>query len=67
VGKISLGRDDRPYCFINTDDGQSFFCSKSLLPSNIMDGDEVCFDANPSFDKKKNKESWKASNIRLCA
>jgi len=66
VGKISLGRDDRLYCFINTDDGQSFFCSKSFLPSNIMDGDEVCFDAIPSFDKKKSKESWKALNIRLC-
>jgi tetratricopeptide (TPR) repeat protein len=65
VGTISLGRDDRPYCFIITNDGLSIFCSKSILPPSVMDGDEVCCDAVPSFDKKKNKESWKASNVRL--
>jgi hypothetical protein len=56
-----------PYCFIKTDDEQSFFSSRSSLPSKVMDGDEVCFDAIPSFDKKKNKESWKASHIRFRA
>jgi hypothetical protein len=47
-------------------DEQSFFCYKSDLPPDITDGNEVTFDAIPSFDKKKNKESWKASNIRHC-
>ena len=64
VGKVSLGRSDRPFCFINSEDEQSFFCHKSDLPPDIIDGSEVIFDAIPSFDKKKNKESWKASNIR---
>ncbi len=63
IGKISLGRSDRPFCFIIKDE-QSFFCYKQDLPPEITDGDEVHFDAIPSFDKKKNKESWKASNMR---
>lgn len=66
VGKVSLGRSDRPFCFIIAKDEQSFFCYKSDLPPDITNGDEVTFDAIPSFDKKKNKESWKASNIRHC-
>jgi len=66
VGKVSLGRSDRPFCFIIAKDGQSFFCYKSDLPPDITDGSEVTFDAIPSFDKKKNKESWKASNIHRC-
>lgn len=66
VGKVSLGRSDRPFCFIIAKDEQSFFCYKSDLPPNITDGSEVTFNAIPSFDKKKNKESWKASNICLC-
>lgn len=67
VGKISLGRNDRPYCFIITNDGLSTFCLKSFLPPNATDGDEVYFDAVPSFDKKKDKESRKASNVRFRA
>lgn len=66
VGKVSLGRSDRPFCFINSEDEQSFFCYKSDLPPDITDGNKVTFNAIPSFDKKKNKESWKASNIRHC-
>ena len=64
VGKVNLGRSDRPFCFINSEDRQSFFCHKSDLPPDIIDGIEVVFDAIPSFDKKKNKESWKALNIQ---
>lgn len=63
VGKVSFGQQDRPYCFINSED-QSFFCYKSDLPPDTKDKDEVTFNALPSFDKKKNKESWKAANIK---
>ncbi|MBT9145609.1 MAG: hypothetical protein DDT42_01482 [candidate division WS2 bacterium] len=66
IGKVSLGRSDHPFCFIIARDEQSFFCYKSDLPPDIIDGSEVSFDAIPSFDRKKNKESWKASNIRHC-
>lgn len=66
VGKVSLGQSDRPFCFINSRNEQSFFCHKSDLPPDIIDGNDVIFDAIPSFDKKKNKESWQASNIRHC-
>jgi len=66
IGKVNLGRSDHPFCFIIAKDEQSFFCYKSDLPPDITDGNEVSFDAIPSFDKKKNRESWKASNIQHC-
>lgn len=64
LGVVSLGMINHPFCFIITTDDESVFCSKSDLPSDIKDGDEVTFDAIPSFDRKKNKKSWKASSIR---
>ncbi len=64
IGRVNLGNIDRPFCFIFTKDNESFFCFKSDLPPDTKSGDRVIFDATPSFDKKRNKESWKASNIR---
>jgi len=63
-GKLILGHAERPFCFISSESGDSFFCLKSDLPKEITDGATLVFDAIPSFDKKKNKESWKAVNIR---
>jgi len=63
-GKLALGRSDRQYCFINTTNKKAVFCFKSDLPSGIQDGEEVLFDAVPSFDKKKNQQSWKAREVR---
>lgn len=64
VGGLRLGPQDRSYCFINVGN-EAIFCFKSELPINVKDGMPVIFDAFPSFDKKKNKESWKATNVRL--
>jgi len=64
TGKINSIDDERPYCFIITKEGNSFFCSKSELPAAINNGDEVSFDAIPSYDKKKQRDSWRAANIR---
>lgn len=63
-GKIDLGHADRYYCFITAENGESFFCLKSDLPPQLNDGDLVTFEAIPSFDKKKNQESWKAIHIQ---
>lgn len=63
-GRVSLGKLDHNFCFIITKDNESFFCFKKALPSGIKNGDKVKFDAIPSFDKKKNKKSWKATNIQ---
>lgn len=63
VGLVKLTHPDRPFCFIVTEDNESIFCSKSDLPMDTSDRDTVSFDAVPSFDKKKKKESWKAANI----
>ena len=64
TGKVNSIKDDLPFCFIYTNDKQSFFCSKSELPPKTSNGDDVIFDAIPSYDKKKGKDSWKAANIR---
>ena len=63
-GKLILGNSERSFCFISSEGGDSYFCLKSDLPKEITDGTTLVFDAIPSFDKKKNKESWKAVNIR---
>lgn len=63
-GKLILGQSERPFCFISMESGDSYFCLKSDLPKDITEGAILVFDAIPSFDKKKSKESWKAVNIR---
>jgi len=65
-GKVNLGKLTNNFCFIKTKDNESFFCFKKDLSSDINDGDDVSFDAIPSFDKKKNKKSWRATKIRHC-
>lgn len=62
IGKVLLGMPDRPFCFIECGN-ESFFCRKSDLPTGTNDGETVNFNALPSFDVKKKKESWKAVDI----
>lgn len=66
LGKVSLGKEDSNFCFIVTKDDESFFCLKNDLPPDIKYTDKVTFNAIPSFDKKKNKKSWRAKNIQVC-
>lgn len=63
VGKLSISKD-KPVCFINTKDGLSAICFSKDISQQMVNGDSVIFDALPSFDKRKNRESWKAINIR---
>ena len=65
LGKVRLGKEDSNFCFIVTKDDESFFCLKIDLPPDIKDTDKVTFNAIPSFDKKKNKKSWRARNIQF--
>jgi len=64
-GKLSLGPSSRPYCFINTLDNEAYFCLKKDLPSGVKDGCIVFFDATPSYDKKKQRDTWQAINITV--
>ena len=64
-GTVNSIRDDRTFCFVNLGSEESLFCTKSDLPTSIKNGDKVIIDAIPSFDKKKNKDSWRAINIRI--
>jgi tetratricopeptide (TPR) repeat protein len=63
-GKLKMGPRERPYCFLLSDAKESYFCRKSDLPNGATDDVTLQFDAIPSFDKKKNRESWKAFNVR---
>jgi len=63
-GKLRMGPTDRAYCFIFSDTKESYFCRKTDLPKDVTDGATLQFDAMPSFNKKKNQESWKAVNVR---
>lgn len=65
TGKIVNLYDDKSFCFIVTEDNKSFFCNKRDLPEGSKSGQTVIFSLKPSFDKKKNKESFSATNIRL--
>jgi len=61
-GVMNLGYQSQPFCFINTGK-ESIICSKSILPSNIKDNDQVKCEAIPSYDKKKQRDSWKAIKV----
>ena len=63
-GFVKLGDSTKPFCFIKSGK-ESFFCSKSELPKPISDGQLVKFQLIQAFDKKKNKDSVKATNISL--
>jgi tetratricopeptide (TPR) repeat protein len=65
IGLVKASSGDRPFCFIDVKGENSYFCFKSDLPTGLKNGDQVSFDAIPSFDKKKNKPSWKASNVKV--
>lgn len=64
-GKIVSLYDDKTFCFIETTEKESFFCNKRDLPAGSKSGQIVEFSLKSSFDKKKNKESFSATNIRL--
>ena len=63
-GKVIIKDDSKPFCFIQTKDQKSFFCSKSDLPPGVKSGEIVSFDIVESFNKKKNEKSFKAINVR---
>lgn len=65
TGNVTGLIDGRPFCFIKTQDNHSYFCSTSDLPKGVIQNQTVKFDIKPSFDKKKNKETLKAVNIKL--
>lgn len=64
-GKVINFNNEKPFCFIKTKDHQSYFCSKADLPKGIAEEQVVKFDLKPSFDKKKNENTFKAANISI--
>ncbi len=64
LGRVKLGPGERTFCFIDVKGGPSIYCRKSDLPPGTENGDDVVFDAQPSYDRKKDQESWEACNVR---
>ena len=64
TGKVLMGPGGKAFCFIAVEGEQPIYCHKSELPPNVENGGMVEFNARPSFDKKKNQESWKAYGVR---
>lgn len=64
-GVVSLGDTTKPFCFICVSKNESYFCLKKELPLSIKDGDRVVFDAVPSFDARKGRDSLRAKRVRL--
>ncbi|MDO9067272.1 MAG: hypothetical protein Q7W05_02310, partial [Deltaproteobacteria bacterium] len=65
VGIIDIREDGKAFCFVKTVNGEAVFCFKKDLPKDIKNGQNVIFTKQPSFDMKKNKQSWKAINITI--
>ncbi|MGC9781273.1 MAG: hypothetical protein HZR80_18675 [Candidatus Heimdallarchaeota archaeon] len=56
-------KPDSNYFFIKME-SESIICFLSDLTEEFQHRDKVIFDAQPSFDKKKNRKSWKAVNLK---
>lgn len=54
---------DGPFFFIKAQN-ESIICFKKEISGDFSEGEKVLFDAEPSFDRKKNIESWKAINVK---
>jgi len=63
-GKVTGLIEGRKFCFIKTEGNQSYFCSTSDLPDGTTNNQKVKFEVKQSFDKKKNKETLKAVNLK---
>ncbi len=63
-GHLVKVKDEKGFCFINSEN-ESYFCHKSDIKGKPKEGLMVEFDIIPSFDRKKQKNSTKAINIRL--
>ncbi|HUU76887.1 MAG TPA: hypothetical protein VMX55_00985 [candidate division Zixibacteria bacterium] len=61
-GKVKLVPEAN-YFFINAIN-ESIISFETIMIKELHNGDRVIFDAEPSFDKKKNKESWRAINVK---
>jgi tetratricopeptide (TPR) repeat protein len=64
-GKIVNLNEGKPFCFVKTRDGESYFCLKRDLPDGVSTTTLLDFGLRPSFDRKKNRETMQATDIRI--
>lgn len=64
-GKIRDNSPDRPFAFVDCGKGEAIIYFKNENEKFLKHGDNVVFDAIPSYDKRKEQDSWKAVNLKL--
>ncbi len=62
IGKFAAVKN-KPFGFVNTKEGFSAICFPSDTHREVAHGDAVIFDVIPSYDKKNEKECWKAVKV----
>jgi tetratricopeptide (TPR) repeat protein len=66
TGKVGRITPDKKYTFIHRDNGEKpVFVLLRDLPQGISEGMKVDFALKPSFDRKKNEESFQATDVRI--
>ncbi len=66
TGKYAAHKE-KPFGFVNTKDGFSAICFPSDIQPDVVNGDAVVFDVIPSYDKKNDRERWKAVWVKKIA
>lgn len=66
TGRIGRIDPDKKHTFIHRDDGEKpVFVLLRELPRGYQEGTKVDFALKPSFDRKKNEESFQAVDVRI--
>lgn len=63
-GRLLGVQEGRPFAFLRIPEGQQIFVMAAELPENAQDGAEVTFRVERSFDRKKNRASWRGKDLR---
>ncbi len=66
TGRVGRLFPDKKHTFLRRDDGEKpVFVLLRDLPKDCAEGDKVEFALKPSFDRKKNEESFRAADVRI--
>lgn len=63
-GTIKVLNENKPFGFIEYNNGKSIIYFKSELKDTFTNNQDVIFDALPTIDRKKQRDSWKAINVK---
>lgn len=66
TGRVGRIDPEKKFVFLLRDDGErNVFANQRDLPRGCKEGTRVEFALKPSFDRKKNEETWQAADIKV--